>query len=527
MHPSAPPCASGERPCESSAVAEHPAAACLPADTSSCDGPVSAKERAALDEAIAAANKRVLDTQFGDVSAIIEIGRLQLRRDDKVEGPDGLDDTASALRNGMRAVAVDEAFPSANIVLALALARSFVARGRGAILQGASPYFALDLVEHRLQSVPREPGPTSAAARTIEGYIALERGDVQEARRRFESAVAMDPALGSAWMGRGDAARSVGAFGEAATAYEKAAQLLPDDTGIPFAIDAATRSERLIVPNLDVDDARFSLSWTRLATPSKALPCALPKPTAPLAVKLCDAITELNRATLPDERKTRAGEVLDAAQNILPLCEKHDPACGPDVARGLANASRAFRQTKRIGTALQIGRRLLSQRGYLPESELVSAEIALEVAEDYVQLAMFDDAADHYEEHVTLRGAHATLAIERAFAIRVALLQIREAKGLAAKIVADGARARSQKAQAILAVGAAIRLTEDPEAAGRYLEPHEALLEDVGLWDRATKLSQSAGSTPGVCGTTLACAVRRLAGEERWARQPAVGAAKP
>ncbi len=128
-----------------------------------CD--VEPSEAQALGAEIADAQKAVLDSQFQDVHAIVRLAKLQLRRDaHDVPGPDGDTDAAQALKNAMRAVAVDEGSDEARVALLLALARSLHAMTttRDPIVRG----LALDLLGLGLHDV-RSPD-AAVLAKTLD-----------------------------------------------------------------------------------------------------------------------------------------------------------------------------------------------------------------------------------------------------------------------------------------------------------------------------------------------------------------------
>lgn len=97
----------------------------------------------------------------------------------------------------------------------------------------------------------RDADPEVAAA-FASGVAAFEAADLATARARFEAVVAADPDSGLAWSWLGRVAYTVRDFAAAATAYARAAELLPDDADVAwFAEDAAFRA----APEVDPEDA--------------------------------------------------------------------------------------------------------------------------------------------------------------------------------------------------------------------------------------------------------------------------------
>ncbi len=99
----------------------------------------------------------------------------------------------------------------------------------------------------------RDADPEVAAAFAA-GVAAFEAADLATARARFESVVAADPGSGLAWSWLGRVAYTVRDFEAAATAYARAAELLPEDADVAwFAEDAAFRAAPEAAPDVDPD----------------------------------------------------------------------------------------------------------------------------------------------------------------------------------------------------------------------------------------------------------------------------------
>lgn len=479
-----------------------------------CDGILAPDEAKALTTAIDAARQAVLDSTYSDVHAMVEGARLALRRDSDIADMDGPTDAARALKNAMRAVAVDDGAAAPRVALALARARSLV--GAKAMSDPVTRAGALVLVEIALRSLPAGNGSATAAARTMEGYLALERGDRAAAKTAFEAATTLDPSLGTAWMGLGDAARAEGAFDTAASAYKTAAARLPADPAVRRALEMASRREPLSLPAPPT--IAFRVGWDPLA------PAAPPVAKCPGTVKspspgasLCRGLADLAKATTRDEHERGAMLVLDGWKDVQPLCEKHDPACGPHVAQALAAASRSLHTAGRLAKSIAAGLLVLRYTD-LPGATGLLPTVALELADRYLSVGLADTAADQYARHLQLEGKTRGPVAQRTLALRLALGNAEAATKLAEGLAGDTASPAADRASALLATAALVRMTKGSEAAVSWLGHHKDVVEQAGMAaamkDLAKPVSERAASPE--CAAPLVCAVRRLAGESRW-----------
>jgi hypothetical protein len=87
--------------------------------------------------------------------------------------------------------------------------------------------FGETVASRRALSRARDLSPRQAHALTLEGFIALKEHEPAQARLWFDQAIAIDPALGSAWMGRGLAEEALGNPRAGAEALQAAAALEP------------------------------------------------------------------------------------------------------------------------------------------------------------------------------------------------------------------------------------------------------------------------------------------------------------
>jgi hypothetical protein len=317
-------------------------------------------------------------------------------------------------------------------------------------------------------------------------------------------------------MGLGDAARAEGAFDAATAAYKTAAARLPADAGVRRAAEAASRREGLSLPAAPT--FALNVAWGPLAPASQGVPkCpASTKATSPGAA-LCKGLTDLAKATTKDDQERGAKLILDGWGELRPLCDSHDPACGPHVAEALAAASRAFQSAGRLSKSVATGLVLLGHPD-LPGATPLLPAVALEIADRYLSLAVVDTASDFYGRHLQLKGKIEGPVALRALALNIALGRVDGATKLALPLSADASTPVADRASAVLATAALIRVTQGPLEAVTWLAPHKDLLAQAGKTAATKDLAKPLPARPAgpECASLLVCAVRRLAGESRW-----------
>jgi tetratricopeptide (TPR) repeat protein len=383
-----------------------------------CDGLIGEDEVRSLPADIDAARKTaIVEKQFKDAHALVRLARLYLLRDGDVADADGPHDVARTLRFSRSAVAIDDTSGEARLMLALTLARSL--QGARASAHPAIREGALSLVENVLRKVPAMQHPLGAAAQTLEGYLALERGQRDQALRAFEAATRLDPDLGTAWAGLGDVARSAGDFSAAATAYERAAARLPRDQGLARARRAAARLERLALPAASVQ-AQAAIAPGPVAPAPPAPPqCSPAEAAAAVGAFLCKGLARLAAASSPGENEQGAMLVLDGWREMEPLCEAKDPACGPHVLQGMAAASRAFKAAGLTAKSIAVAKILMNPR--VPGAAQLMPELALEIGDWYFEVGVFDEAVNWYVQYTRLSRTASAPAAERARRLRAVL----------------------------------------------------------------------------------------------------------
>jgi tetratricopeptide (TPR) repeat protein len=481
------------------------AAGCPSQPAAGCAALRSTKEQGEAQARIDAAQKAVLDSQFSDVAALVELARLQLRRDAGTADAEGPNDAARAKKNAMRAVAVDPNLPAARLVLALSLARSLrdlrAERSRGSIL---------GLIEASLLAVPPSSDSVGAAVASLRGLIAIERGDVRAAKGSFEQATTFDPALASGWIGLGNVARATGAFDEASKHYERASALTSGDPEVLAGLAAAKRREEFLVPGG---------TSTKPLSPGALLE-ATTEPTRCDAktkgfkenAELCKALDEVARAK-GEKLGEASRKLLEAIRPLEEACRAKRPECGPHVASAYLAAARGFRAAGALSKAVATLRLLVGREAGLPEAEGAVTTALSELGDAYFSLGVFDEAAAFYEKYAQRGGPLALEAQSRALHVRVGLGQAPQAQALAIALVRMG-KDPTTAADGLLAVAGLLLDDGKSAEAEAMLSKHRTTLEKAG----AAALADSLLSAPArpACGPLFGCGVLRLAGEERW-----------
>jgi tetratricopeptide (TPR) repeat protein len=489
-----------------------------------CDGgglqscePPSAGERSELAGRIEATTKIVEDTSFADVDAIVEVARLELLRDGDEVNAVGESDAASALKNGMRAVAVNDSHAGARIVLALAVARSL--EERAGHDDPARRSTALSLIDIGAQAIPQTTPETAAVAKVLSGAAALERGDEPSATKAFDAATRLDARLAAAWIGLGDVARVRRDFAAAEAAYRRAATLAPHDRGVRRALGAAERRVALTLPRPAVASLVAVGTGALAPAPPPVAPCPPAAARDKSSAELCRGVAMLASAATPDDKRAAALVIMAGWSELQQPCSTHERQCGPFVASALAAAARAFRSTGVIAKAIAVGR-LLIGRPDLPGNDSIIPAMTLEIADAYFALAVFDMAASHYALHAKTTGAARAEIIERALALYVALGQAEDAATLAEQAAPRKQHPAAQRARWLLAAAATLRSAHGGQRAMEWMGAHRALVDEGGLGNHvAAAVAPLDGRRPS-CGSFLGCTVRRLAAAEGWTRPP-------
>lgn len=458
---------------------------CIEQGTSaSCDDTVGAEELSTLDASIAAAQKSVTDSMFMDVRAIVELGRLQLRRANRVSDLEGESDSARGLKNGMRAVAVDELAGDTRLLLALGLTHSFSTSP--SLREPTTRRALLDLVQLPLAPLLTGTGAVAAAAHTLAGYIWLERGDAERATASFEAATRLSPGLSCAWIGLGDAQRAQSLFDKAVKSYQEGARLSPSDTAVATSRRLAEERQPLRIPAKVAAPEPLSLGDLAPAARGPALCTSAAAAGTPT---LCKGLQEIAVANTKEALNAAALKTLDGYHDVKPQCSAKDPVCGAHVAPALLEAARAFQRAGLTAKSIAIRRILVARTPALPEDEPIVALALLELGDRYFSLGVFDQATGFYARYLEQAVADPTklLVAERLMNIETALGDPKRVAAVAAKLARD---------------------------TGYPAERRAAWQELAATIGRAA----ASPAARGPCSAAFGCAVRRLAGETLWVR---------
>lgn len=239
------------------------------------------------DAAIEVLTEAVLESQYRNADALVELARQQDARGNAVADADGLDDATRAEKNLKRALAIDDGNLGALNQLAVHhVLGARRAAGLGAVSQGLvragtierGSVKALDLaLVIASQGIKRDPsyGPLHATMGLVQAML----GDLTHARASFDKATRLDPTNVDAWMNLASIAIMTRSFVEAERAYRGALEARPDDydaaLGLalalrgkidtaadrPAAVDAAERAlERARTIDPDRPEAWFNLA---------------------------------------------------------------------------------------------------------------------------------------------------------------------------------------------------------------------------------------------------------------------------
>jgi tetratricopeptide (TPR) repeat protein len=464
-----------------------------------CRVPLSEAERTALTAAIAEQDQIILGAQFQDVNALAERSRLQLLRDDP-SGAQGQSDASNGLLDAQRAIAVDEKAAPGRVALALAIARSLldpIAKAGAA----ARPMM-LGLVEHLGRTAADGAGDTAAAAaRTLIGFVLLDRGDAAGARAQFEEALRSSDRLEAAWIGLGDSHRAANEFDEAAAAYEKARAAAPESFDAKTALAAAKRKQPLrLAPGVEMPPGLPVLGIHGLAGAAPApTPCSAS--AAKATADLCKAVAALVAAQSQSQTDAAVADILREYKALG--CGS---SCARHVGQALLDASHAFAGSARVAKAIATARLVLSEQAFAG----LHPAAMLDTGDHYYRLGIFASAADWYERHADGTGDPASRAQsrERALLLRASLGDARSAADLAEDVVRHASAPVHTRA-ALVWLAAVLQPASDAQA---MLRKHRQLLVDGGLGARVD--DPSAPPTKGPL--ALARGVRLLAASRQW-----------
>jgi tetratricopeptide (TPR) repeat protein len=210
------------------------------------------------DAAISALQQTVLDAQFQNVPALVNLAMFQMQRDSATPGEGCKDDMECAKRNLQRALAIDDAYMPAFNQLALyyfqqAKKRAGTvkmsakgSRGRS-ITTNAAMGKRADVQQLELaalvcsQAVRKNPG--YAPIHNTSGLIQNELGQVNGAVASFGKAASLNPKFFEAQMNLAAVNLSFRGFEQAERAFRKALEMRPNDYDAHLGLALALRGQ--------------------------------------------------------------------------------------------------------------------------------------------------------------------------------------------------------------------------------------------------------------------------------------------
>ena len=208
-------------------------------------------------QAIAALQQAVLDAQFQDVPALVNLALFQMQRDSGASGQSCSDDLDCAKKNLQRALAIDDAYMPAFNQLALyyfqlAKKRATVGggkreHGRGGIATNSAMAKRGDVQQLELAALvcsqALKKNPNYAPIHNTAGLIQNELGQVNGAVGEFATAARLDPKFFEAQMNFAAVNLSFRGFAQAQDAYQKALAMRPNDYDAHLGLALALRGQ--------------------------------------------------------------------------------------------------------------------------------------------------------------------------------------------------------------------------------------------------------------------------------------------
>ena len=206
------------------------------------------------DAAIATQKKAVLDAQFQDDPALVDLAMFQMSRDSTQGGDRCKDDMDCAKQNLQRALAIDDGYMPAFNQLALyyfQLAKKRAGaikgkRGRQLVTNAAVGKRAdvqqLDLAAVVCSQAIRKSSSYAPIHNTA-GLIQNELGQVNGAVQEFAAAAKLDPKFFEAQMNYAAVNLSFRGFEQAQQAYQKALEMRPNDYDAHLGLALALRGQ--------------------------------------------------------------------------------------------------------------------------------------------------------------------------------------------------------------------------------------------------------------------------------------------
>ncbi|MBL8739464.1 MAG: tetratricopeptide repeat protein, partial [Myxococcales bacterium] len=211
----------------------------------------------AIDKAMAEFERAINDSEFQNVEALVEIARLQMRRNNNASDKDGANDFDRAKKNLQRALAVDDAYMPAFNQLALYYlerAKQNAGQKNTKVMRGAKrskvDTQAIDLALLVATQGIRK-NPNYGSIHNTAGLIFVETGDLNNAVQRFGAARQLDPNFFEAHMNYAAVNMQFRGFSKAEEAYRAAVKLKPNDYDAHLGLALALRGQIDTAPDGD------------------------------------------------------------------------------------------------------------------------------------------------------------------------------------------------------------------------------------------------------------------------------------
>jgi Tfp pilus assembly protein PilF len=206
---------------------------------------------AALESTIASLQQAVLDAEFQNTEALVNLAMLQMKRNGPTAGTGCASDLDCARKNIQRALAVDDSYmPAFNQLAIYYLERAREKSGqkrRSTAALGRRGERALDQQQLELaalvcsQATRKNPG--YAAIHNTAGLIQVELGNVNAAVQAFGTAARLDPRFFEAQMNLAAVNLSFRGFKQAEEAYRAAIKMRPNDYDAHLGLALALRGQ--------------------------------------------------------------------------------------------------------------------------------------------------------------------------------------------------------------------------------------------------------------------------------------------
>jgi tetratricopeptide (TPR) repeat protein len=258
-----------------------------------------------LDTAISTLREAaVVDAEFKNVEALVNLGMLLIKRNNSVEDQDGKNDLLRAKRFIQSAMALDDGYmPAFNQLAILYLESAKQAAGRDTKRKMRASHSrekkvdtqALDLAAVVCSQAIKK-NPKYASIRNTAGMIQVELGNLNDAVSQFDQARTLDPSFFEAQMNYAAVNLQFRGFKQAEQAYRKALEIRSSDYDAHLGLALALRG--------GIDDTNFDKNVAEAAAE-----LAKAKQIAPDRAE-----TYYNEAILTQEYKAKSGNKSSEAE---------------------------------------------------------------------------------------------------------------------------------------------------------------------------------------------------------------------